>query len=131
MAPRRPKPSAPPPVADGEDEAFRKIIEEMRLDASGPSAITDEDVATWVKASGWTPAEFLAHTYRNPFQKMEHRISAAKAVLEYSHRKLPSKVEVDMKAKSLVLDSKALSALTDKELALLEKLLEKASGVAP
>ena len=61
---------------------------------------------------------------------MEHRIAAAKAVLEYNHRKLPDKIEVDLKSKSLVLDANALSALSDKELATLEKLLERAGGAA-
>ena len=126
---RRATPKVPPLSVPSDEESFAKLLEEIRIDASGPSAITEEDIATWVKSSGWTPIEFLTHTYRNGFQKMEHRISAAKAILEYAHRKLPSKLEVDMKSKSLVLDSNALSALSDKELAMLEKILEKAGGV--
>ena len=125
---RRATLKVPPLSVPSDEESFAKLLEEMRIDASGPSAITEEEIATWVKASGWTPIEFLVHTYRNGFQKMEHRISAAKAILEYAHRKLPSKLEVDMKSKSLVLDSNALSALSDKELAMLEKILEKAGA---
>lgn len=119
------------------DAIAKKLLEEktkdseqeippFAVDASGPSDLGSQDIATWTAASGWTPIEFLTHTYRNGWQRMEHRISAAKAVLEYNHRKLPDRVEVDLKSKSLVLDSAALSALSDKELAILEKLLEKA-----
>jgi hypothetical protein len=104
------------------------MLKEMRIDASGPSELTEEDVDAWIKHSGWTPIEFLTHTYRNPWQKMEARISAAKAVLEYAHRKLPSKVELDMKSRSVVLDAKSLAALSDKELSQLEALLSKAEG---
>lgn len=96
------------------------------IDASGPSQLGAQDVATWTAASGWTPIEFLTHTYRNPWQKTQDRIAAAKAVLEYNHRKLPEKLEIEGSTKSLVLDSAALKALSDKELAMLEKLLEKA-----
>lgn len=124
------------------DAIARKIIDAKKLidedseqepppfavDASGDSDLGAQDIATWTAASGWTPVEFLTHTYRNGWQRMEHRISAAKAVLEYNHRKLPDKVEIDLKSKSLVLDSAALSALSDKDLAILEKLLEKAGA---
>lgn len=123
------------------DAIARKIIDEKKkeadseqdippfaVDASGPSDLGTQDIATWTATSGWTPIEFLTHTYRNGWQRMEHRIAAAKAVLEYNHRKLPDKMEIDLKSKSLVLDSAALSALSDKDLAMLEKLLEKAGG---
>ena len=123
------------------DAIARKIIDEKKkepnseqdippfaVDASGASDLGTQDIATWTVASGWTPIEFLTHTYRNGWQRMEHRISAAKAVLEYNHRKLPDQVEIDLKSKSLVLDSAALSSLSDKELAMLEKILEKAGA---
>ncbi len=123
------------------DAIARKIIDEKKkepnseqdippfaVDASGASDLGTQDIATWTAASGWTPIEFLTHTYRNGWQRMEHRISAAKAVLEYNHRKLPDQVEIDLKSKSLVLDSAALSSLSDKELAMLEKILEKAGA---
>lgn len=111
-----------------EDKDSELDIPPFAVDASGPSDLGSQDIATWTVASGWTPIEFLTHTYRNGWQRMEHRISAAKAVLEYNHRKLPDRVEVDLKSKSLVLDSAALSSLSDKELAMLEKILEKAGA---
>lgn len=116
-------------------DAAKLIIEDSEsdlppfaVDASGASDLGAQDIATWTAASGWTPVEFLTHTYRNGWQRMEHRIAAAKAVLEYNHRKLPDKMEIDLKSKSLVLDSAALSSLSDKDLAILEKLLEKAGA---
>jgi hypothetical protein len=120
------------------DAIARKILDEkmkdsepelppFAVDASGPSDLGAKDIATWTAASGWTPVEFLTHLYRNPWQKTQDRIAAAKAVLEYNHRKLPEKIEFEGSTKSLVLDSAALSSLSDKDLAVLEKLLEKAA----
>lgn len=122
------------------DEIARKLSEKLAqekeietpahlpfsIDASGPSELGAQDEVTWVKASGWTPLEFLAHTYRNPWQKMEHRISAAKAILDYAHKKVPQKVEAEIVGRGIGLDMAALSKLSDKELATLEKILEKA-----
>lgn len=110
-------------------EAFAPIDElpEWIIDARGKGQLSDEEVQFWIKSSGWTPVEFLTTVYRAPMQKMEHRISAAKAVLEYAHRKLPTKLEVDGAVNGeLKLDASALSKLTDKEIDVLTKLLEKA-----
>lgn len=131
MDKRKPASRKKPPST----EDAKKLIDEeapplpfFTIDASGPSELGAQDVATWTAASGWTPIEFLTHAYRNPWQKMPDRIAAAKAVLEYNHRKLPTNVEVDLQSRNLTLDANALSALSDKELALLEKLLEKAGA---
>ena len=131
----RPSPSKPRARRVTKQDAEKLINEDSEqelppfaVDASGASELGAQDIATWTAASGWTPVEFLTHTYRNGWQRMEHRIAAAKAVLEYNHRKLPDKMEIDLKSKSLVLDSAALSSLSDKDLALLEKLLEKAGA---
>lgn len=97
---------------------------------AGPSELTTEDVETWIKSRGWTPIEFLTHTYRSGHQRMEHRISAAKAVLEFVHRKLPAKIEVeaDITGRGMTLDATVLSKLSDKELEALEKILTKVGG---
>lgn len=42
----------------------------------------------WIRSSGPTPVEFLARVYRNPLNKMNDRVSAARALLDYTHRKL-------------------------------------------
>lgn len=121
------------------DEEAQKLIDEIAdrhmADPlgdpnAGPSELTREDVETWIKSRGWTPIEFLTHTYRNGLQRMEHRISAAKAVLEYAHRKLPTKIEVDadVTGRGMTLDASALAKLSDKELEALEKILTKVGG---
>lgn len=100
------------------------------VDVSGPSELDGLGDDVWVKASGATPLEFLTHTYRNGFQRMEHRISAAKAVLDYTHRKLPARVELsgDLGGRNVQLDAVALAKLSDKELEQMMKLLEKIGG---
>lgn len=133
MVARKPKPRTPEidaPSAEGDalsTSELETLLQRMQIDASGPSALTAEEVDTWVKSSGWTPVEFLTHVYRNPWMKMDQRINAAKSVLEYAHRKLPSKLEVEGKGGISVrnIDAAALAKLNGKDLAALEKLLEK------
>jgi hypothetical protein len=110
-------------AAPASDSAFDRLGDA----SAGPSDLTREDVETWILSRGWTPIEFLTHTYRNGHQRMEHRIAAAKAVLEYVHRKLPQKVELDadVTTRGLTLDASTLSKLSDKELESLEKILSK------
>jgi hypothetical protein len=82
--------------------------------------------AEWIKAQGWTPLEFLVHTYRNPWQEPRDRISAAKAVLEYTHRKLPQRLEIDGNViTTKKLNAESLGKLSDSELEVFIKLLEK------
>ncbi|CAB4142992.1 hypothetical protein UFOVP435_43 [uncultured Caudovirales phage] len=50
-------------------------------------ALVQEQVA-WIRRSGATPVEFLARAYRNPVLEMRDRVAAAKALLDYTHRKL-------------------------------------------
>lgn len=105
-------------------------IPPFAVDASGASDLGAQDIATWTAASGWTPIEMLTHTYRNGFQRMGHRIAAAKAVLEYNHQKLPQKLEIkaDTKTATMTLDPATLMKLTDKELEVLEKILSKVNA---
>jgi hypothetical protein len=150
MAPRKPLPKTPRAPKSG-DEALRKAAAKIpkarisvdidddapggidlrlspyAIDASGDSALGSQDEDVWVKASGWTPLEFLTHTYRNGFQKMEHRITAAKAVLDYTHRKMPSRLELsgELAGQNIALDAIALSKLSDKEIDTLLAMLEK------
>lgn len=109
-------------IADAENSASQ-----FSIDASGPSGIGDMSDDAWVRAQGWTPLEFLTHTYKNPFQKMGDRIAAAKAALDYTHRKLPTRVEAQIEGAVGVrsLDAAALAKLSDSELEVLSKILEK------
>lgn len=132
MVARKPRPSrkdAEKLVRQSDEQSadHEDIAALFRVDASGASDLGTTDDDLWVKKSGVTPLEFLTHTYRNGFQRMEHRISAAKAVLDYTHRKLPARVEVsgDLTGKDITLDAVAMSKLSDKELDQMLKLLEK------
>lgn len=117
-----------------EEEAIRAAEESMQrqFDPLGnpnePSSLSKEELEFWIKSRGWTPAEFLTHVYRNGFAKMEHRISAAKAMLEYAHRKMPTKLEAEVVGRGMTIDATALSKLSDKELETLEKILTKVGG---
>jgi len=111
-----------------EDE-LSSAFGELHLDGNRPSELgASGDIPTWVAAEGWTPVEFLVHTYRNGHQRMEHRIAAAKAVLEYAHKKLPQKLEAEVVGAGIKVDAALLAKLTDKELDVLEKLLSKAGA---
>lgn len=128
-------PEQEPLTAEGSD--FDKWIEENFQDlltegivANSPSELTDGELeALWVKSRGWTPLEFLCHTYRNPWQKTSDRISAAKAVMEYIHQKLPQKVELGGEVvQTKKLKAENLGKLSDKELEVFTKLLQKMEG---
>jgi len=94
--------------------------------------LDDTQAATvrWIQSTGQTPLEFLADTYRNDGVKAGDRINAAKAMLDFVHRKVPVKTEVETKdVTEPKLDAKVLKGLSDKELATLESLLKKMGKV--
>lgn len=94
--------------------------------------LDDTQAATvrWIQSTGQTPLEFLADTYRNDDVKAGDRINAAKAMLDFVHRKVPVKTEVETKdVTEPKLDAKVLKGLSDKELATLESLLKKMGKV--
>jgi len=97
---------------------------------SQAEGLDDTQAATvrWLQASGEMPLEFLARTYRSENFKITDRISAARTLMDYVHRKVPVKTEVESKdITEPKLDSKLLKGLNEKELDLLEKLLSKMS----
>lgn len=110
------------------DEELSSAFGDLHLDGNKPSELgASGDIPTWVAAKGWTPVEYLVHTYRNGHERTEHRIAAAKAVLEYAHKKVPQKVEAEVTGANLSIDASMLKDLSDKDLELLEKLLSKAA----
>lgn len=87
---------------------------------------TQAATVRWLQASGEMPLEFLARTYRSEDFKIGDRIQAAKTLMDYCHRKVPVKQEVETKDMTKPkLDAKVLKGLTEKELDTLEKLLNK------
>ncbi len=110
------------------------------LGLSGSDSLPDQSVdlqdtqaATikWIQQTGETPLEFLAATYRDDAVKVGERIAAARALLDYVHRKLPTKQEIETEDKTAPkLSLAALKGLNAKDLDLLESLLEKLSDKA-
>jgi len=55
---------------------------------------TQAATVRWLQVTGETPLEFLAGTYRDDNNRIGDRIQAARALLDYVHRKVPAQVEV-------------------------------------
>lgn len=95
---------------------------------SQAEGLDDTQAATvrWLQASGEMPLEFLARTYRSENAKMSDRITAARTLMDYVHRKVPVKQELETKdITEPKLAAKATKGLSDKELNQLEALLKK------
>ncbi len=72
------------------------------------------------------PMDVLRRIMVNPFCSPNERISAAKIVMEYSMRKVPSNVELTGKnGAAIKLDTSALAKLSIEELSQMEALLAK------
>jgi hypothetical protein len=84
----------------------------------------------WVQNSGETPLELLTKVYRDDEARMSDRISAAKTLMDYVHRRVPVKQEVETKDLSVPkLNPNEFKGLSVKEIEVLEKLLQKINGL--
>lgn len=80
----------------------------------------------WLQAQGQTPLEFLVETYKDDENKMGDRIQAAKTLMDYVHRKITTKQEIEHTPNATPkLAPESLRGLSEKELETLEKLLNK------
>lgn len=61
-----------------------------------PPPVGDDivEVIDWIQRTGETPIEYLTKTYRSSSAKTEHRISAARTLMDYVHRKMPHTIDV-------------------------------------
>jgi hypothetical protein len=96
--------------------------------------LDDTQAATvrWIQSTGQSPLEFLVDTYRSddPEVRTSDKLNAAKALLDFVHRKVPVRTEIETKDVSEPkLDAKVLKGLSAKELAVLETLLNKMNKV--
>jgi len=121
-------------LAPALQEERRMLNKAMGLDVdaldlpSQADGLDDTQAATvrWLQASGEMPLEFLARTYRNEDAKMGDRITAARTLMDYAHRKVPVKQEIDTTTKTTPkVDPNMLRGLSESELETLEKLLSK------
>lgn len=78
---------------------------------------------------GIMPLDFFLSNLRNPELPMAFRHDNAKAAAPYVHRKMPIAIE-NLDAPFRVLDMAELAGLTDEELAVVEKLMDKAAQAA-
>lgn len=97
---------------------------------SQAEGLDDTQAATirWLQESGETPLEFLAATYRNPDAKTGERIAAAAKLMEFVHRKVPVKTEVETKDTSVsiqAIDREQLRGLSKEDLKTLEAILAR------
>lgn len=83
----------------------------------------------YISTVGEEPLAILKSIAENLFCKPSDRVNAAKIMLEYSRRKIPAQFELSgPEGAAIKLDRSQLSALSPKELAMLEQLLQKAAG---
>lgn len=82
---------------------------------------------TYVVQTGETPLEFLASVYRTPAHDIKDRVVAAKAILEYTHRKVPTKSETTVSMTHAAIDPALFKGLSDDELKQLVEMLARAS----
>jgi hypothetical protein len=78
------------------------------------------EVVDWIQRTGETPIEFLTKTYRSSSAKTQDRITAARALMDYVHRKMPHTIDVKDDRKTV--ESEAANA------ELLKKVEELLSG---
>lgn len=79
----------------------------------------------WVQNSGETPLEILAKMARDPDAKPSDRISAAAKLMDYVHRRVPLKQEIETKAKMPEIDPSLMRGLNKDELIKFKELVKK------
>ena len=80
----------------------------------------------WVTSSGQTPLEFLSDVFRDPMNDIKERISAAKYVLDYAHKKVASESSINgsLTLKNSI-DPQTLMKLSDADIDSLISILKK------
>lgn len=85
--------------------------------------------AVYVQSFSQHPLDVMRRIMENPFSDPKDRMTAAKAIMEYSMRKPTQSLALDAKSVGLSVDASQLQNLTAKELDMLEKILSKATGI--
>lgn len=124
-------PQLPP---DDDDELDISFLQFLEAQGAGKMVdpLSDDGLrlqAQYVRQLSQHPLDVLRRISQNVFAQPKDRIAAAKALLEYSHRKPTQQLQVSADGLGLKLDPAVLSGLSTKELDQLEKLLTKAQGV--
>jgi len=129
----------PPPITDDEAREYIERFDRLSI-GRGPAesqlptdeALTEEE--RWQRSQGWTPYELLTHAMHQPFLPFRDRIGIAKALLPYQMSEKPKRIagvegEPAVNGSIVAIGSTTIdvSKLSDKELEMLSKMLEKAS----
>lgn len=106
---------------------FFAFLEGMGRKVTDPlSAEAVELQAQYVKELPQHPMDVLNRIMVNPFCTPGERISAAKALMEYSMRKVPSNIELSGKGGGPIkIDAAQLEALSAEDLEALQTILSK------
>ena len=138
-------PNEPAPGSSEEYEQFMqrqsyytKYLNKMIMARDEYHALTDKlavepppvgndirEVVDWVQRTGETPIEYLVKTYRSSSAKTLDRISAARAVLDFVHRKMPTTVETKDTTESKEREAQSIELLKRVEALLSDKIQEK------
>jgi len=100
------------------------------MDPTGPKALQVQAEYLHELGENQHPFDVLRRLSLNPWVAPKDRISAAKALLEFTAAKMPTKIEqTNTEQKTIEIDNKALKNLSAAELDQMIKLLDKANGL--
>lgn len=107
--------------------AFLEGMGYKDMDPLSPEAMRLQ--AEYLKTQSQHPLDILHRLSVNPFCTPNERISACKALMQYTMRAIPNNIEVTGKdgAPLMKFDAKSFANLSDDELDMLQTLLAKAN----
>lgn len=108
--------------------AFLEGMGYKDMDPLSPEALKLQ--AEYIKTQSQHPLDILKRLSTNPFCSPNERISACKALMQYTMRAVPSNLELTGKDGGPIMkfDAKTFANLTDDELEVLQTLLAKANS---
>ena len=91
----------------------------------------DRKVRAKLARTGESPLELMLEIMRDPNERMELRLDAAKSAAPFMHRRMPTAVEDTDPNQQLVFDPQALAGLSAEEKIILLGLFEKIGLTLP
>ena len=115
-----------PDLAEDEEISFLQYMEGQGYKDVDPLSKEGLSLqAKYVATLSQHPLDILRRIMTNLFCTPQERMAAAKAVMEYSMRKVPSSLDVTTDSGALKIDGAALVGLSMDELDFLEKIMAK------
>ena len=131
MARKQAPVAVPPSSPSAEDMTLLRWLDARGNGVTQIDPLSDEGLrlqALYVQSFSQHPLDVMRRIMENAFSDPKDRMTAAKAIMEYSLRKPAANMELSAKVNVLKLDPAQLSALSEKELDQLEALLAKVGG---